>query len=77
SRDGARAIVNAWSAASTYAEGRHVRVSISDEESFEGTTRGLEPDGALRVETDSGTIRVVRAGDVIAVRRVGLEVDAQ
>jgi len=35
---------------------------------FEGTTRGLESDGALRVETNDGKIRIVRAGDVTALR---------
>ncbi|PYS38096.1 MAG: hypothetical protein DMF71_17355, partial [Acidobacteria bacterium] len=38
------------------------------QETFEGTTRGLESDGALRVETSAGKIRIVRAGDVTAVR---------
>jgi hypothetical protein len=32
-----------------------------------GTTRGLERDGALRIETATG-IRIVRAGDVTSVR---------
>jgi BirA family biotin operon repressor/biotin-[acetyl-CoA-carboxylase] ligase len=68
SRDGPPAILRAWRAASTYADGKRVRVSLSDEEGFEGTTRGLEPDGALRVETGGGAIRIVRAGDVVALR---------
>jgi BirA family biotin operon repressor/biotin-[acetyl-CoA-carboxylase] ligase len=66
---GARAIVGEWEARSTYARGRSVRVTLA-EETFEGITRGLEPDGALRVETDAGRIRIVRAGDVEALRRV-------
>ena len=57
-----------WTARSSYAEGKRVRVSL-DKESFEGTTRGLERDGALRVETDAGQIRIVRAGDVTALRQ--------
>jgi BirA family biotin operon repressor/biotin-[acetyl-CoA-carboxylase] ligase len=68
SRDGAQAILRAWCAASTYAEGKGVRVSLSDEESFEGTTRGVEADGALRVETKDGEMKIVRAGDVVALR---------
>src|ERR671930_110856 len=51
------------------ARGRRVRVALEGE-TFEGTTRGLEPDGALRVETDAGQMRVVRAGDVMAIRQV-------
>ena len=59
--------VRAWESRSSFARGRRVRVALEDE-TFEGTTRGLEPDGALRVETDAGQVRVVRAGDVMAVR---------
>ena len=62
--------IREWCAHSSYAVGRRVRVSLSDE-SFEGTTRGLEGDGALRVETSNGKIRVVRAGDVTALRSTG------
>lgn len=54
---------------STYAHGRRVRVALA-EETFEGTTRGLDPIGALRVETDEGAVRHVTAGDVTALRQV-------
>lgn len=60
-------IIREWCAHSSYAIGRPVRVSLN-EQSFEGTTRGLENDGALRVETSDGRIRIVRAGDVTALR---------
>jgi BirA family biotin operon repressor/biotin-[acetyl-CoA-carboxylase] ligase len=73
SRDGKDATVRAWSAASSYAEGKRVRVTLGNEQSFEGTTRGLERDGALRVEDDSGTMRIVRAGDVTALRQASDE----
>jgi BirA family biotin operon repressor/biotin-[acetyl-CoA-carboxylase] ligase len=56
-----------WSARSSFAEGRRVRVSLEGE-TLEGTTRGLASDGALRVETDAGKIRVIRAGDVTTLR---------
>lgn len=62
--------IREWCAGSSYAIGRRVRVTVADD-SFEGTTRGLESDGALRVETDNGKIRVVRAGDVTALRATG------
>ena len=58
-----------WQRHSSYARGRRVRVALAGE-SFEGTTRGLDPDGALRVETRDGTLRTVRAGDVTALRQV-------
>jgi BirA family transcriptional regulator, biotin operon repressor / biotin---[acetyl-CoA-carboxylase] ligase len=64
---GPERILDGWTARSTYASGRRVRISITHE-SIEGVTRGLEPDGALRVETDGGEIRIVRAGDVLALR---------
>ena len=69
---GAGETLSEWSARSTYAAGRRVRVSLGTE-SFEGVTRGLEPDGALRVETETGEIKIVRAGDVTAVRQVSNE----
>ncbi len=68
--DGAALVVSVWEANSSFAHDRRVRVAL-DGESFEGVTRGLEPDGALRVETPDGRMRIVRAGDVMALR--GLE----
>ena len=67
SSQGAEHTIREWCAGSSYAIGRRVRVSLAND-SFAGTTRGLESDGALRVETDRGRIRIVRAGDVRALR---------
>lgn len=67
SDEGAAIIVSEWASRSSYAEGKRVRVALAGEV-LEGRTRGLEPDGALRVETDAGEIRIVRAGDVTALR---------
>lgn len=64
---GEQATVNEWRLASSYAEGKSVRVSNNDEV-FEGITSGIEPDGALRVATADGKVIIVRAGDVTAVR---------
>ena len=66
---GSTQIVREWESRSSYAHGRRVRVALA-RETFEGITRGLAPDGALRVETDTGPTRTVRAGDVTAVREV-------
>lgn len=63
---GPEKIIREWCARSTYAEGKLIRV-IESTETLVGTTRGLERDGALRVETPAG-IRIVRAGDVTNVR---------
>lgn len=65
---GAAETISEWAVRSSFAEGRRVRVSLAGE-SFEGTTRGLCEDGALRVETTGGEVRVVRAGDVVSVRQ--------
>ena len=59
--------IREWCANSSYAFGRRVRVTRSGD-TFEGITRGLESDGALRVETEDGKMRIVRAGDVTALR---------
>jgi BirA family biotin operon repressor/biotin-[acetyl-CoA-carboxylase] ligase len=64
---GSESIIAAWSQRSSYAEGKVVRVNESDD-SFVGITRGLEGDGALRVETSNGRIKLVRAGDVTNLR---------
>jgi BirA family biotin operon repressor/biotin-[acetyl-CoA-carboxylase] ligase len=65
---GAAEVLREWQRRSSFAQGRRVRVALAAE-TFEGTTRGLDPDGALRVETEEGTIRIVRAGDVTALRQ--------
>jgi biotin-(acetyl-CoA carboxylase) ligase len=66
---GAEETIKQWCARSSYGEGKLIRVSgIGGSESLVGTTRGLERDGALRVETPTGEIKVVRAGDVTSVR---------
>jgi BirA family transcriptional regulator, biotin operon repressor / biotin---[acetyl-CoA-carboxylase] ligase len=60
-------IIDAWSNRSSYAIGKLVQVSNGDDV-WQGTTCGVEPDGALRLRTSSGEIKVVRAGDVHSVR---------
>lgn len=60
-------IVDAWSNRSSYAIGKLVQVSNGDDV-WQGTTCGIEPDGALRLRTASGEIKLVRAGDVHSVR---------
>jgi BirA family biotin operon repressor/biotin-[acetyl-CoA-carboxylase] ligase len=56
-------IVAAWAARSSYATGKLVQVSNGDE-SWQGTTCGVEPDGALRLRTSNGEVKIIRAGDV-------------
>ena len=65
--DGSRKIVAAWVSRSSYAEGKLVKV-INGDETLRGITRGVEDDGALRLETEANGIRVIRSGDVVSVR---------
>ncbi|HEY0406788.1 MAG TPA: biotin--[acetyl-CoA-carboxylase] ligase [Pyrinomonadaceae bacterium] len=65
--NGPQQTLDEWTARSSFAHGRRVRVAL-DKEQIEGITRGLEPDGALRVETETGEIKIIRAGDVTALR---------
>jgi len=71
SAGGAEHTLREWCANSSFAFERQVRVSLGSD-SFIGTTRGLETDGALRVETADGKIKIVRAGDVTALRPLEL-----
>jgi BirA family transcriptional regulator, biotin operon repressor / biotin---[acetyl-CoA-carboxylase] ligase len=64
--DGPAKILATWISRSSYASGKAVNV-INGDEIWRGITRGVESDGALRLETDS-EIRLIRAGDVISVR---------
>jgi BirA family biotin operon repressor/biotin-[acetyl-CoA-carboxylase] ligase len=64
-------IIDAWSNRSSYAIGKLVQVSNGDDV-WQGTTSGVEPDGALRLRTLSGEIKLVRAGDVYRLRSSSL-----
>jgi len=65
--EGREHTIREWCAHSSYAFDRLVNVSL-DGENVTGRTRGLESDGALRLETEDRKIRIIRAGDVTAVR---------
>jgi len=62
-RQGAQAILERFAQASTYCEGKRVRVATS-KETFLAVTAGLEPSGVLRVRRENGVIEPVLAGDV-------------
>jgi BirA family transcriptional regulator, biotin operon repressor / biotin---[acetyl-CoA-carboxylase] ligase len=64
---GAEKIRAEWTRRSSYAFGKKVNVALENE-TFRGTTRGIEENGALRVETATGEIRIVAAGDVTNLR---------
>jgi BirA family biotin operon repressor/biotin-[acetyl-CoA-carboxylase] ligase len=67
--NGGAEILRAWQSRSSYSTGKHVRVTVSEAE-FEGVTDGLEANGALRVRTSEGDLRIVQAGDVERLRGV-------
>jgi len=64
---GREKIVAAWSNRSSYATGKLVQVKNGDE-IWQGTTCGIEPDGALRLRTIEGEVKLIRAGDVHSIR---------
>jgi len=61
--DGLDKIVAAWAGRSSYANGKLVTVANVDEV-WQGITRGIESDGALRLETETEGLKLIRAGDV-------------
>lgn len=58
-----------WTQRSSYASGKAVR-AILPNRTIDGVTRGIEADGALRVETESGAIEIVRAGEIERLRKL-------
>ena len=69
-KDGAAKIREAWTQRSSYAFGKEVSAVLETETIF-GTTRGIEENGALRVETETGEIKIIHAGDVTKLRKNG------
>jgi BirA family biotin operon repressor/biotin-[acetyl-CoA-carboxylase] ligase len=70
--DGAGKIVAAWTSRSSFASGKLVQVTNGDEV-LQGITRGVDNDGALRLETTHG-VQLIRAGDVTNVRPARMNV---
>ena len=70
--NGAEKIRDEWTRRSSYASGKSVRVKLAGE-TITGTTCGIEENGALRVRTADGDIKIVQAGDVELLRKIDLE----
>ena len=68
-------IIAEWRQRSSYFENKAVEVR-SGGESFNGVTCGLEENGALRVRSANGEIKVVQAGDVERLRTAELNFTA-
>ena len=58
-----------WSSRSSYAFGKQVRIKLETETIY-GTTRGIEENGALRLELETGEVRIIHTGDVEQLRKV-------
>lgn len=67
---GPNEIIEHWRKRSTYFSGKAVRVTVNHQV-FEGVTDGLEENGALRVKSSDGSVRIVQAGDVEKLRSQG------
>lgn len=67
SENGPAEIINEWRRRSTYFSGKPVRV-VLENETINGVTDGLEPNGALRVVTSDGCVTIVQTGDVEQLR---------
>jgi len=65
--NGKNEIISLWRLRSTYFSGKNVRVTLEGS-SFDGVTDGLEENGALRVKTSDGLVKIVQAGDVERLR---------
>lgn len=65
--NGPSEIIDEWRKRSTYYSGKPVRV-VLENETLEGVTDGLEPNGALRIKRNDGTLTIVQAGDVEQLR---------
>ena len=66
-QNGHAEIIGEWRRRSSYFSGKHVCVTLASS-TFDGTTDGLEENGALRVKTLGGSVRIVQAGDVERLR---------
>jgi len=67
--NGAEKIRAAWAERSSYFSGKSVKVVLENETIY-GATRGIEENGALRVETANGKIRIIHAGDLERLRKI-------
>ena len=57
------ALVRAWEQRA-HLPGTRLTVHVGKDETMSGRFAGLEPDGALRLKLEDGSIEVIRAGDV-------------
>jgi BirA family transcriptional regulator, biotin operon repressor / biotin---[acetyl-CoA-carboxylase] ligase len=66
-REGNAAIVREWSEASSYAQGKRVRVKAGERD-YTGVTTGLDASGALKIRRDDGRQELLVAGEITELR---------
>lgn len=69
SADGPGEIISNWRRRSSFYSGKPVRVRLANG-IVEGETAGLEENGALRVKTPDGSVKIIQAGDVELLREI-------
>ncbi len=72
SETGPQEILYEWQRRSSYAVGKSVRVML-ESETIHGVTEGLEENGALRLRTSKGDLKIIQAGDVEQLRQTRSE----
>lgn len=65
--NGPAEVIENWRSRSSYFSGKRVRVTFGDSV-IEGTTDGLEENGALRLIKDDGSATILQTGDVERLR---------
>lgn len=58
-----------WSNRSSYAFGKEVKIKLENEIVY-GITRGIEENGALRLELKTGEVKIIHTGDVEQLRKI-------
>jgi BirA family biotin operon repressor/biotin-[acetyl-CoA-carboxylase] ligase len=66
-KEGNQAIIKRWTAASSFASGKRVRV-LAGEAGMLATTAGIDPNGALHIRRDDGREESLVAGEVLEVK---------
>lgn len=66
-KEGRAAIVREWSASSSYAEEKRVKVKDGGNE-YTGVTVGLDESGALRIRLGDGQLQLLVAGEITELR---------
>ena len=66
-REGLESIAERWTAASTFANGKTVRV-LTGAGDYQAVTCGLDSRGALRVRRNDGREELLIAGEIVEVK---------